>query len=82
MKRRSPGSEFFMVPGMEEGGACMSCNTCGYMKMNTMEKLYACMHDRTPEIVLDAALMDRARAPLVRMLEMSQNLPANLMAKP
>lgn len=71
MKKRSSGSIFFDVPGVS-GGACISCNACPYMKLNTMQKLYQCMSERTPEIVLDKALMQRARLPLEKMLQMSQ----------
>ncbi len=71
MKEKSPGSRFIAVPGME-GGACVSCNNCPYMKMNTLEKLYLCMRDRQPELTLPKELMDKARKPLERMLEMSR----------
>ena len=42
------------------------------MKLNTLEKLYLCMRDRKPEIVLEEELRKRALAPLKRMLEMSK----------
>ena len=71
MKKSSPGSTFYDVPGME-GGACIACNNCAYMKMNTLEKIYLCMKNRTPSIELPAELMQRARQPLERMLEMSR----------
>lgn len=70
MKKRSSGSRFYEVPGMS-GGACISCNTCPYMKLNTLEKIYLCMRDRTPAIDLAPELMAQARRPLERMLEMS-----------
>jgi quinolinate synthase len=41
------------------------------MRLNTMEKLYLCMRDRTPEITLDEDLRQRALRPIVRMFEMS-----------
>jgi quinolinate synthase len=41
------------------------------MKLNTMEKLYLSMRDRTPEITLDEGLRQRALRPIQRMLEMS-----------
>ncbi len=75
MKQRSPGSSFFPVPGMEEGGACVSCNNCPYMNLNTMEKLYLCMRDRTPEIQMDTTLIQQAYQPLAKMLEMSAAIP-------
>jgi len=72
MKKASPHSQFYGVPGMEAGGACFSCNNCPYMKLNTLEKIYLCMKNKSPRLELDAALMERARKPLVRMLEMSR----------
>jgi len=71
MRQQSPGSMFYEAPGIV-GSACVSCNTCPFMKLNTMEKLYLCMKNKTPELTLAPALMDAARAPLARMLEMSQ----------
>lgn len=71
MKKRSPGSRFYPVPGIE-GGACVACNNCPYMKLNTLEKIYLCMKNRTPQIELSKELIVQARKPLERMLEMSQ----------
>ena len=76
MKKRSPGSTFYDVPGIS-GGACISCNACPYMKLNTLEKIYHCMVARAPSIELDPALMARARQPLDRMLEMSRAIGRN-----
>jgi quinolinate synthase len=81
MKKRSPGSVFYGVPSALDGGACISCNTCEYMKMNTMEKLYRCMRDQSPELVLSAELMAAARKPLDRMLEMSKTIASTAIAK-
>jgi len=67
MKRLAPDREYIPAP---PDGDC-SCNECPYMKLNTMEKLYRCMRNRTPEIRLDPALMERARKPIERMLAMS-----------
>jgi len=69
MRRENPGKELIPVPGADE--SC-SCNECPYMKKNTLEKLYLCLRDGAPEITLDAALAERARAPIVRMLELSR----------
>lgn len=74
MKKRSPGSVFYGVPSALDGGACVSCNTCEYMKMNTMEKLYLCMRDQSPELILSPELMAAARKPLDRMLELSKSI--------
>jgi quinolinate synthase len=70
MKKRSPGSVFYPVPGIE-GGACVACNNCPYMKLNTLEKIYLCMKNKSPSLELSADMIARAKAPLDRMLEMS-----------
>lgn len=67
MLQKNPGKTFIPAP---PENSC-NCNECPYMKLNTLEKLYLCMRDKTPEITLDADIMKRALKPLVRMLEMS-----------
>ena len=44
------------------------------MKLNTLEKLYACLRDETPEIIMSDEMIERAKKPIVRMLEMSKQL--------
>jgi quinolinate synthase len=82
MKKRSPGSTFYGVPSALDGGACISCNTCEYMKLNTMEKLYLCMRDGAPELTLSPELIAAARKPLDRMLELSRSIASTAIAKP
>ncbi len=69
MQKENPGKELIPVPGADE--TC-NCNECPYMKMNTLEKLYLCMRDRTPEIVVDPDLAAKALAPINRMLDLSR----------
>lgn len=69
MRQENPGKELIPVPGADE--SC-SCNECPYMKKNTLEKLYLCLRDGAPEVTLDPALAERARAPIARMLELSR----------
>jgi quinolinate synthase len=68
MRKDSPGKEFLIVPTDE---TC-SCNDCPYMKMNTLEKLYLCLKNETPEIVLAAEVIEKAKKPINRMLEISK----------
>ena len=82
MKKRSPNSTFYGVPSALDGGACISCNTCEYMKLNTMEKLYLCMRDQSPELTLTPELIEAARKPLDRMLELSKAITSTAIAKP
>ena len=67
MEKFAPQKRYIPAPP----DANCACNECPYMKLNTMEKLYLCMKNRSPEIRLDAAIMDRARIPIQRMLSMS-----------
>ena len=69
MQKLSPEKEFIVVPSDE---TC-SCNDCPYMKMNTLEKLYLCMLHEKPEIILPEDVIEKARRPIVRMLELSKN---------
>jgi quinolinate synthase len=68
MRKESPGKEFLIVPSDE---TC-ACNDCPYMKLNTIDKLYKCMENELPEILLDEAVMDMARKPIEKMLEISR----------
>ncbi len=67
MQKATPDKQF--IPAPPEANC--ACNDCPYMKLNTMEKLYACMKNRSPEILLGDTVMERALAPIQRMLSMS-----------
>lgn len=47
------------------------CNECRFMKMNTLEKLYDCMVNKSPTVELRPEIIERARLPIERMLEIS-----------
>src|SRR5512139_222984 len=68
MKKAEPNKIF--IPAPPEEDSC-SCNECPYMKLNTMEKLYMCMENRFPEIIIDPEIAKKALIPINRMLEMS-----------
>ncbi len=68
MQKASPGKEFIVVPSDE---TC-SCNDCPFMKMNTLEKLYLCLKNEEPEILLDENIRQQAAKPIERMLEISK----------
>lgn len=69
MRKENPGKELIPAPGQDE--SC-NCNECPYMRKNTLEKLYLCMRDRTPEIVVDPAVAQKALAPIERMLDVGR----------
>jgi quinolinate synthase len=68
MKKASPKKEFIVVPTDEN----CSCNDCPFMKMNSLEKLYLCLKNERPEIILPASLIEKAKKPILRMLEISE----------
>ncbi len=68
MRKSSPEKEFIIVPSDE---TC-SCNDCPYMKLNTMQKLYLCLKNERPEIILKPEIIEKARKPIERMLEISK----------
>ena len=67
MQKRCPSKQF--IPAPVEDDSC-ACSECAFMKLNTMEKLYNCLKNETPEIQLDQELMEKARLPIERMLSL------------
>ena len=71
MQRACPDKEFIPVPPeMTEGVGC-SCNECEYMRMNTLEKVYNCLFNESPEMTVDREIASKAVSSIQRMLAMS-----------
>jgi quinolinate synthase len=70
MKKNSPSKEFIIVPTDE---TC-SCNDCPYMKLNTLEKLYLCLKNESPEVKLSDEVIKNAKTPIIKMLDISKKL--------
>ncbi len=67
MKKLAPDRTYIPVP---PDNGCR-CNECPFMKLNTLEKLYLCLRDERPEIVIPEEIRRAAERPLLRMLELS-----------
>ncbi len=67
MKKLAPDRTYIPIP---PDNGCR-CNECPFMKLNTLEKLYLCLRDERPEIVLPEEVRRAAERPLLRMLELS-----------
>jgi len=67
MQKRCPDKVFIPAP---PNGNC-ACNECPYMRLNTLEKIYLAMVNRSPAIDLSEDLRVRALKPMQRMLAMS-----------
>ena len=71
MQKSAPAKMFIGAPGAD--GNC-NCNNCPYMALNTLEKLYLCLRDLTPEIVVPEDVRIKALVPLNRMLTMASGV--------
>ena len=72
MQRTCPDKEFIPVPPeISESGLECSCNECNYMKLNTLEKVYNCLKNMSPQIEVDPEIAKEAVKPINKMLELS-----------
>ncbi len=72
LTKRCPGKTF--IPAPPDDNKTCGCNECNFMKLNTMEKIYNCLKNETPEITVDKEIADKAIVPIRRMLEISKKL--------
>ncbi|PYF75795.1 quinolinate synthase NadA [Pedobacter nutrimenti] len=70
MEKANPHKTFIPAP---PNNSC-ACNDCAYMKRNTLEKLYLCMKNGLPEVNVPTEIIEQARKPIERMLEISAKL--------
>lgn len=67
MEKASPHKTF--IPGPDDSGC--NCAECPYMRLNTLEKLYECMKNESPEIIMTPELIAASAEPLKRMMQIS-----------
>jgi len=67
MQKTSPSKTFIPAP---PNNSC-ACNDCPYMKLNTLEKIYISLKYEQPELVMNTDLMEKAKLPILKMLELS-----------
>lgn len=70
MEKANPTKTFIPAP---PNNSC-ACNDCPYMKRNTLEKLYLCIKNGLPEVTVPEYIIDLARKPIQRMLDISAEL--------
>jgi quinolinate synthase len=80
MQKECPGKEFICAPTFDvmrlPSDNCR-CSECKYMKLNTLEKVRDCMKRLAPRIELPQHILQRARLPIERMLEISARAAAS-----
>jgi len=60
-----------LIPAPSREDNSCACSECAFMKLNTLEKVYRCLRDETPEVHIDSALAIRALKPIEKMLQLS-----------
>jgi quinolinate synthase len=69
MIKACPDKIFIPAPSVD---STCGCNDCEYMKLNSLQKLYMCLKHEQPEVILPAEVIEKARIPILRMLEISK----------
>ena len=67
MQKEAPDKN--LIPGPTDN---CNCAECRFMKMNTLEKLHACLDNLSPTIEMPEDIRARAEKPILRMLELSK----------
>lgn len=68
MRLAAPGKTFIEAPTAGDSATCKSCAHCPWMAMNGLGNLAEVLERGHHEIFVDAALAQRARVPIDRML--------------
>ncbi|WP_278035020.1 quinolinate synthase NadA [Flavobacterium nitratireducens] len=70
MQQEVPDKILIPAPAKEDN-TC-ACSECGYMKMNTLQKVYDCLVNESPEVHVAEDIIQKALIPIERMLELSK----------
>ncbi len=72
IERQCKDKTFYPVPPeVSEGSVGCHCNECEFMKMNTMQKIYDCLKNESPQVEVPQEIIKEAVKPIERMLELS-----------
>jgi quinolinate synthase len=61
------------IPAPPRDSTCC-CSECSFMKLITIEKIFRCLENEKPEIILDKNILIKAQKPIKRMMEISAKL--------
>lgn len=67
LSKQAPDKNLIPLP-IHEDNTC-ACSECAFMKVNTLEKVYNCLLNETPEINVEERIFERAKAPIIKMIE-------------
>jgi quinolinate synthase len=68
----APGKTFIEAPTAGHSATCKSCAHCPWMAMNSLRKLVKTLQTRMNEIQVETDIIDRARVPIQRLLDYTQ----------
>lgn len=71
MKKNNPSKQY--IPAPPKDSTC-GCSECNFMKLITIEKIFRCLRDEEPEILIGNDVLEKARKPIWRMMEISEKL--------
>ncbi len=69
MKQEVPETELIAAPAQEDN-TC-ACSECAFMKVNTLQKLYNCLFNESPQVNVPQPIREKALLPIQRMLNLS-----------
>jgi quinolinate synthase len=69
MKIEVPNKTLIPAPTIE-ANSC-SCSECGFMRLNTLEKVLNCLETESPMVEISGEILSRAMIPIQRMLNLS-----------
>ena len=69
MQQKVPEKTLIPAPSHEDN-TC-ACSECAFMKVNTLQKLYDCLVNEIPEIIVPIEIQEKALLPIERMLQLS-----------
>lgn len=74
MKQVAPDKILMEAPTAGEGATCQSCANCPWMGMNSLHNLASVFDDSRNEIHISKELADRAKIPIMRMLDFAAKM--------
>jgi quinolinate synthase len=69
MQQEVPNTKLIPAPSIEDN-TC-ACSECSFMKVNTLQKIYNCLLNETPQIEVSETIRKKALVPIKRMLKFS-----------
>ncbi len=61
-----------LIPAPSHENNTCACSECAFMKLNTLQKVYDCLLNESPEISVPIGIQEKALLPIHRMLELSK----------